>query len=80
MDVFIPEDYVIKRRMERRATAAAAVAATMVAGVSVEGAKLPKSSSRSGIWLPSGGKQANQGQSISWVDHRSDNFLHSCCF
>ncbi|KMT12104.1 hypothetical protein BVRB_5g100570 [Beta vulgaris subsp. vulgaris] len=77
MDVFIPEDYVIKRRMERRATAAAAVAATMVAGVSVEGAK---SSSRSGIWLQSGGKQANQGQSISWVDHRSDNFLHSCCF
>lgn len=74
MDVFIPEDYVIKRRMERRAAATAAVAAAEAD---------EKSRSRSRKWLQSsssGGKQAKEGQAISWVDHRSDNFLHSCCF
>uniref|UniRef100_A0A803LQM3 Uncharacterized protein n=1 Tax=Chenopodium quinoa TaxID=63459 RepID=A0A803LQM3_CHEQI len=68
MDVFIPEEYVIKRRMERMAAAAA------------EGSR---SWSRSETSSSSSGKQVannNQGQSISWVDHRSDNFLHSCCF
>ncbi|CAO2819915.1 unnamed protein product [Amaranthus hypochondriacus] len=70
-DVFIPEEYVIKRRMERRAAAG------------LEGGKIWISSRRSqneGIQAGNNQPKTCTNTSILWLDHRADSFLHSCCF
>ena len=68
-DVFIPEEYVIKRRMERRAAAA------------LEAGKLWSSRRSQNEAIQAGNNQPKTtNTSILWLDHRADSFLHSCCF